>query len=419
MTQRVAIVGGGPAGSALALNLLARGVDPDDLVILDKARFPRPKLCGGALTFRGTEALGALIGEPDGGARTVGLEFRSALGCIDVFERGGQWIYDRGLLDDRLLGAVKDAGVEVREGEAVSSLDPGVDRWRVGVGERVETFSWVCGADGACGISRRASKLRGGILGRLVEAVYEPIGEAPDPSRLYFDFDPVLDGIPGYAWIFPYPKPGHDRARYWKLGIMDGRGRVPGRELRAWTDRFAARHGFRCVEDKLTGWPERYYDTGARGHRPGLFLVGEAFGIDPLLGEGIAPALHHAAYAARRLKEALDAGTDRVRGYERGFLCTLEGRNLWFQARLADRLYGPRGIHWMRVLFDLPRLGELAGAGDDAYGRLTRRIPSLASSYLWRLATRGLPPNRVPAAIAEARAAGEATSPRAPRPRQR
>lgn len=48
--KKVAILGGGPAGSALALNLVRLGVDPGDLVILDKARFPRPKLCGGALT---------------------------------------------------------------------------------------------------------------------------------------------------------------------------------------------------------------------------------------------------------------------------------------------------------------------------------------------------------------------------------
>jgi flavin-dependent dehydrogenase len=394
--KRVAIVGGGPAGSALALNLVALGVDPGDLLILDKARFPRPKLCGGALTVRGTEALHALVGEPEGGARTVGLEFRSSLGRLDVFERGGQWIYDRGLLDDRLLAAAKEAGVEVRERTAVTALEPATEGWRVRTAAGSETFEWVAGADGACGISRRASGLPGGITGRLVEAVYEPVGEPPDPSRLYFDFDPVLDGIPGYAWIFPYPEPGEGGAHLWKLGIMDGRGRVPGRELRAWTERFAARHGFRCVEDKIAGWPERYYDRSTRGHRPGLVLVGEAYGIDALLGEGIAPALHQAAYAARRLAEALHAGRQRIRGFDAGFRRTLEGRNLWFQARLADRLYGPSGVRWMRVLFDLPRLSHLAGGGHDAYGRLARHIPSLIGSYLWRTATRGLPDNRVP-----------------------
>lgn len=393
--KKVAILGGGPAGSALALNLVRLGVDPGDLVILDKARFPRPKLCGGALTWRGTEALRALIGEPEGGAKTVGLSFRSALGDMDVFERGGQWLYDRGLLDHRLLLAAQEAGVEVREGCGVTELTPASEGWRVVTESGAETFPWVAGADGACGISRRASELPGGITGRLVEAVFEPIGETPDPSLLHFDFDPLLDGIPGYAWIFPYPKPdGADG--YWKLGIMDGRGRVPGKALRAWTMRFAERHGFRLVDDKLAGWPERYYDAGTRGHRPGLVLVGEAFGIDALLGEGIAPALYHARYVAERLKGALDAGTDRIRGFERGFLATLEGRNLWFQARLADRIYGDKGLRWMKTLFGLPRLTQLAKAGGDAYGRLSRRIPSLIGSYLLHVATHGLPDNAPP-----------------------
>lgn len=391
MARRIAIIGGGPAGSALALGLVDRGLDPSDLVVIDKARFPRPKLCGGALTFRGTEALSALIGEPQGGAKTLGIEFRSAFGALEVIERGAQWVYDRGLLDDALLSAVKARGVEVREESTVSALEPASGGWTVRSARDVaETFAWVAGADGACGISRRASGLHGGITGRLVEAVFEPTSAELDPSRLYFEFDPVLDGIPGYAWIFPYPKPDA-RAGLWKIGIMDARGRVPGSELRAWTERFAHARGFRRVDDKLAGWPERYLDASTRGHRPGLVLVGEAYGIDPLLGEGIAPALQHAAYAAARLKEALDRGADRIAGYERGFDRTLEGKNLRFQMHLANRLYGPNGPRWMRVLFDLPRLRALAEAGQDAYGRLARHVPSLIGSYLLYLLTRGIP----------------------------
>ncbi len=390
MARRIAIVGGGPAGSALALGLVDRGVDPSDVVVLDKARFPRPKLCGGALTFRGTEALDALIGEPRGGGRTMGLEFRSTFGAIDVIERGGQWIYDRGLLDDALLSAVKARGVTVREEVTVAGLEPTAAGWAVRTGKgAVETFDWVAGADGACGITRRASGLTGGITGRLVEAVFEPVDADLDPSRLYFEFDPVLEGIPGYAWIFPYPKPGG--GNLWKIGVMDGRGRVPGSELRAWTERFAKAGGFRRVDDKIAGWPEHYLDTTTRGHRPGLVLVGEAYGIDPLLGEGIAPALQHASYAASRLKQALDAGRDRIRRYEAGFARTLEGKNLRFQMYLANLLYGPNGPRWMRGLFDLPRLRELAQAGQDAYGRLAHRMPSLIGSYLLYVLTRGLP----------------------------
>jgi 2-polyprenyl-6-methoxyphenol hydroxylase-like FAD-dependent oxidoreductase len=60
----VAIVGGGPAGTSLALHLVRReGVDPARVVLLEKFRHPRDKPCAGAVSGWGLEALAA-IGVP-------------------------------------------------------------------------------------------------------------------------------------------------------------------------------------------------------------------------------------------------------------------------------------------------------------------------------------------------------------------
>lgn len=397
--KRIAILGAGPGGTATALELVGRGVDPADLILIDRARFPRPKLCGGGVTWRGTEWLARVLGaRPEGGGTTHGLELRSALGRFAVRERGPQWVYDRGELDHALLEACRARGVEVREETTVAALEPGVDGWRVRTsGGAVETFPWVVGADGANGIARRASALRGGITGRLVEAVFEPEPGVPTrPDTLIFDFDPILDGIPGYAWIFPFPDPARRAGRF-KIGVMDGRGVVPGDVLRRWTAEYAARHGYRLADSKIHGWPERYLDAGTLGHRPGLVLVGEALGIDALLGEGIAPSLFSATYAASRLRRALDDRSARIAGYESGFLASAEGRNLWFQARLADRLYGRRPHRWLRVLFGMPHLRALSESGNEAYGRLARHIPSLVARYALQLARHG-PPSAAPIA---------------------
>ncbi len=390
-TRKLAIIGAGPAGTTLALELVRLGVDPGDLVVYDKAAFPRPKLCGGGITVRGTELLGEILGEPPGGARTVRLQFRCELGRFDVRERGPQWLQCRTVLDTALLEACRARGVEIRESAAVTELEPGLDGWRVKTRGSTESFAWVAGADGASGLSRRASGLPAGITGRLVEGVFEGDPELFPRDMLVFDFDPVLDGIPGYAWIFAYPKPHADHQRLYKVGVMDGRGRVPGDALRRWTLRFAEQHGLRPLELPLPGWPERYYDASVRAHRPGLVLVGEAHGIDPLLGEGIAPAMFMARYAAERLRAALDAGASRISGYERGFLTTEEGRNLWFQSKLANLLYGPRPHRWLRVLFEMEHLHALASGGTDAYGRLARHIPALAARYAWQVARKGAP----------------------------
>lgn len=390
-SKRIAILGAGPGGSATALELVRAGVDPGDLVLVDKARFPRPKLCGGGITWRGTDWIERVLGaRPAGGATTHGLEFRCELGAFPVRERGPQWVFDRGELDLALLDACRARGIDVREETNVTALEPAPDGWRLRTAGAVETFPWVVGADGANGLSRRASGLRGGVTGRLVEAVFEPVSAEVRPDTLVFDFDPILDGIPGYAWVFPFPDPDR-RSGLFKIGVMDGRGVAAGDALRRWTDGYAERLGYRRVDTKVHGWPERYFDAGVQGHRPGLVLVGEALGIDALLGEGIAPSLESATYAAARLRRALDEGSARITGYETGFLATAEGRNLWFQARLADRLYGPHPHRWLRVLFGLPYLRELAGSGREAYGRLANRGPALVAHFALSLARSGVP----------------------------
>jgi flavin-dependent dehydrogenase len=386
---RVLVIGGGPSGCAFVVAALRAGIDAADLVLVDKARFPRPKLCGGGVTFRGTELFRELFGgQPPGAVVTTYLEFRSKVGRLDVRERGPQWVYDRAALDAWLLDHVRALGVTVREETAVTALAKVTDDWRVSFGSASETYRWVIGADGANGITRRVSGLRGGITGRLVEATYE-LGDADMPrDRLDFDFDPILEGIPGYAWVFPSC---HGDGLF-QIGVMDGRGRVPGEQLRAFTDRYAEKLGFRSVGSKIGGWPERYWDLGTRAHRAGLVLVGEAFGIDALLGEGIAPSMFSAVYAAARVREALDRGEDFIPLYEAGFAATAEGRNLWFQARLADRLYGRHPFRWLRVLFEMEHLRHLAGAGDDAYGRLVGHMPALVMRYAAQVMRDGLPP---------------------------
>ncbi len=398
---RIAIVGGGPAGSAFALHALRAGVDPSDLVVLDRARFPRPKLCGGALTWRGTELVRELVPDlvPHESARmqTTHLRFRSARGDFEVRERGPQWLYDRAHLDDRLLAAVIDTGVEVRQGTAVKAVEPGVGSTIVRTKAGPESFEWVVGADGSRGVVARSVNLPRGIVGRLVEAVYEPEpGHEPDPTELLFDFDPILDGIPGYAWVFPYPKPTDTgepttdtKPGLYKLGIMDGRGVAEGQVLRAWTDAFAEREGFRRIDTKIAGWPEHYWSHRTRAHLPGVLLTGEAWGIDPLLGEGIAPAIEISRYAAGRLKEALDAGSRTIPSYEKGFRKTVPGKNLRFQQRLADLLYGKKPLRWLDVLFSHRKMLALAAAGTEAYGQLEKHTWPLIWSYVWQVLTGG------------------------------
>ena len=382
----IAILGAGPSGTSLALSLISLGVEPADITLLDKARFPRPKLCGGAITFNGTQALQRLLpGRPAGGLITPHLHFKSELGEFPLREPGAQWLYDRAALDEALLQRCRALGVRVREEAKVTSLSLSHDSWQVKTSGWSERFSWVVGADGANGISRRAVGLPTGTLGRLLEGVFE--GSDPCPGVLQFDFSPLYQNIPGYAWVFPHP----NDPKLYKVGIMDGRGVVPGSALKRWLLDFAHKKQLRPLQTNVSGWPEHYFAPLRLAHKRRFLLTGEALGIDPLLGEGIGPSIAISAYAAKRLKQALDKRRDDCFGYEAGLVATEVGQSLCAQTLLASWLYGPKPRRWLRVLFDGP-VRTLAGSGLVSYGKFNRTMPLLGGCLgLGLLKYRGLP----------------------------
>src|SRR5262249_56840001 len=72
-TADVIVVGAGPAGASAALRLAQAGLD---VLVLEKARFPREKVCGDGLTPRAVKALtgmGVPMAPADGWRRTKGV----------------------------------------------------------------------------------------------------------------------------------------------------------------------------------------------------------------------------------------------------------------------------------------------------------------------------------------------------------
>ncbi len=76
----VTIVGGGPAGAALAIALGRRGVR---VVLYEKRLHPRAKACGEGLLPHGVVALQALVGLP-AVPRVRGLRFSAGAYTVDA-----------------------------------------------------------------------------------------------------------------------------------------------------------------------------------------------------------------------------------------------------------------------------------------------------------------------------------------------
>lgn len=340
----VVVVGAGPAGAAAALALATCGVKR--LVVLDAATFPREKPCGGAIARRGVEALKRLgvpirvtatpLREADirGGRRQVRVRTGTELGVV----------VRRLDFDASLAGAMRARGVELREGVRVTDVGAWEDGARV-----VRTTAGdlrvrcVLGADGATSVSSRRVRAECGGPAPRYAAATEAFTRAgsDDPSHAGMRYDFSLgtgeDGprTPGYAWDFPCVLA--DGA----LGFNRGVYSVTPRALPRTVPRQLAallRARRTAPAEPAKSWPERLYDERRPISAPGLFLTGEAIGVNPTTGEGIAPAIESALFAARWVRESRP-----WEAYTRAFRRSILGRRLSFGARLARLLYGPRG----------------------------------------------------------------------------
>jgi flavin-dependent dehydrogenase len=218
----VVVVGAGPAGSAAAVALARAG---RDVLLLDKAAFPRDKPCGdliGARALAWSRVLG--IAEDDlspyavlparSSRRMAGrstLLRRRALGRV-LLKRTDARVVPRMVFDHAMVRAAERAGANVQRGTVREVGPSGLEGRRV----RVE------GPDGNRELCARGVVLAGGYGCRLAADIASPPhqGEPPrgiamrgyftgvvsPPGRIVFSLDRWV--LPGYGWVFPLPDGG-------------------------------------------------------------------------------------------------------------------------------------------------------------------------------------------------------------------
>ena len=299
------VVGAGPAGSIAAL-VLARG--GARVALADKAVFPRDKACGDLIGPRGVQVLADLgLTVPDAGQGSDLLAVgpsgrRSRLPAFSGRSYPGHGIVvPRVAFDHALREAALAAGaVGVRA--RITAVDKGPDgpvRAVLADGQRL-AGDVIIGADGALSTVARLTGMLDSataLWGFAVRA-YVP-GEVPLPLLVLLESAPWRI-YPGYGWLFP----GEDGQANVGIGIGMG-GTRHSAPLRGDLDRFTellrSRGDLRPNADigpVVGGWL-RMGGTGTPAASGNVLLVGDAAGlINPLQGEGIAPAMISARLAA-------------------------------------------------------------------------------------------------------------------------
>jgi geranylgeranyl reductase family protein len=320
----LAIVGAGPAGTAAAITAARQGLD---VVVIDKARFPRDKCCGDGLTtgaLRLLESLGfdpshvpswtpvgsAWVRSPSG--RTVEFPFPTGQGLYGA-------VAPRVELDAALVDRARACGAKVHDGHALLAArddEHGVTLEVDGLGPLDARF--VIGADGMWSPLRK-------LLGHAVDGY---LGEwhafrqyfenvtGSGSERLWVWFD--ADLLPGYAWSFPLPG---GRANVGFGLLRDGNRRIADMKT-LWPELLAQPHVVEALGPaarpiaRHLAWPipARVDDIPlARGHV--LYVGDAAAATDPMTGEGIGQALLTGLLAAEAVVRHHDDASAVRAGY--------------------------------------------------------------------------------------------------------
>lgn len=309
MDTDVIVVGAGPGGSTAARELAARGLE---VLMLDRARFPRDKPCGGGVTIRCAQLLpfdiSPVVEQVVTGAQ---VRFRTGRNVARNFDGVLTYMTQRRRLDAFLAEQAQEAGAEFRDGQQVSRVARMPDgSFEVDAGGEIHRARALVGADGANGVVATSLGFE-----RPFEAAVALEGNIATPGGtprwLQGRVALQLGGMPGgYGWVFPKGDHVNVGVGGWKA--------VAGSRLREELEATCRAYGLDPAKlTNLRGHHLPMQRPGAPIVAGGAALVGDAAGlVDPLSGEGIYAAIASGTAVAPAIEDYLEGHVSSLVGYQ-------------------------------------------------------------------------------------------------------
>lgn len=299
----VLIVGAGPAGSTLAYELARLGIE---VLLLDKAKFPRGKTCAGGINVRTLRFLPFDLG-PVVERVITGISFTRKLEkhFLRRYHEPLMVTVRREALDNFLTQKATQMGASFADGTQFLSLG------QEDVNIQVETSAGTCcaqfviGADGAQSIVAKNLDL-------MTEAPYILAIHSEVPTSLFPWGEPDLIHIDwgslkrSYAYLLP-------RKDFFAMGAVGFK--IPPPQIKNYQRAFGATQWQKEENPPFSaaGFLLPLRQKRRLIHQGRCLLLGDAAGlVDPFTGEGIFSAIRSAQLAAPLLAEAVKEGRDSL-----------------------------------------------------------------------------------------------------------
>jgi geranylgeranyl reductase family protein len=353
------IVGAGPGGSSSAYHLGKKG---HSVLVLDKASFPRSKSCGGGVS----PAIAKWFDfdfSPVVQNQVSQVKYTFKMGDPAEVKLKGvtpMWMVQRSEFDNFLIEQAIGQGVEFQSGVEVQGVKLEGDTWQVNTSDGQFQGKYLIAADGA---KSMMAKLLGFTQPATVTAASLQVpGEVSDRQQVtgFFDFGSLKNG---FMWCFP-KKDGYSFSAAYVRNPKGDTG-----ELRKQLNKYAELFNLDPSQGEYTEHPLNLWQEDRPLHSDRALLVGEAAGmVDPLIGEGIRPALYTGVQAATAVSSAISGDANALSNYS-------ETVNQEWGANLAkaDFIAG--------LFFKAPKIAYKLGVKRPSAGQLMGKILCGELSY--------------------------------------
>lgn len=374
------VIGAGPAGSAAACWAARHGAR---VALIDKASFPRSKLCGGLFTERSHKVYQEVFGQPFDFSKAITrteIEFWHDNQCLSVLQDVPPLhMTMRFDLDATLFGLAIDAGATDYSGRSIAQLNGTVVTLQDGEILRGQV---LIGADGVKSMTARhlfGAAFDTSTIGFGLE-IDAPLVSQETPRPLRIDFAAARWG---YGWSFP-------KRTSTTIGIGGVLASNP--DMKA---QFSGYLGSLGVDSDPKGFKGHHLPFGDFRKTPGranVLLAGDAAGlVDPITGEGIALAMKSGQLAAQATMEAIDKNAPHTALNSYQVALKDIHKSLRIASRLRRLMFSPR---WQQTFVAAFRrsgtvrrqyMNLLAGNVEypQLMGHVLRRLPRFVWARLW------------------------------------